>query len=126
MTSESRVIAPEDVDRELNRMMFSGNTTPFVSTFETTKLYDNAMQAHVCNELITYLNTITTRPEQAFTLDDAMKGALVGAVKFAVQAYYQQNKRNFTKEHRDKILSEMSAIMDTQLDSMKLQQVFAH
>lgn len=124
--SISKIVEPKDMQAELEKMLMSGNQIPLVSVFDTVKIYDNKSQADVAHDIISFLNNITTRQENTYDSKDAMRGALVACAKFAIQTYYENNKRQFTKEHKQKILEDISKIMDTQLSSMCLQQVLAH
>lgn len=97
-----------------------------VAVLETTKLYDNKDQVMVANELVHYLNTISRRNENRIEDTDAMRAAIVASTKFAVQTYYENNRRQFNEEHKKQILDFVSAILDTQLNVMNYAQLLSH
>lgn len=97
-----------------------------VSRFENTLLYKNQNQINVCIDIVTFLHNISNRPEQPYDKTDAARGALIAAIKFTIEDYYLKNKRQFTEEHKKKILEDISSLIDTQLNSLHLAQVLAH
>lgn len=100
---------------------------PFpVTDLITTKLYDNNSQIWVAAQLIAWMNMLVKRQENHHEDYDVMRGALVATTKFAVQTFYENNKRQFTLEHKAKIMEFISAILDTQLNQMNYAQVLAH
>lgn len=109
-----------------HKIMHSGNKTPPVAQFDTVKIYDNQHQMAVAGDIINYLFGLTNRYEDTFAETDAARGALIAGLKFTMQAYYMTGKRQFTKEDKQKIMKDIEKILDTQLNSMQLQQVFAH
>ena len=124
--SLSTIIDANNQEKELNKMLNNGNNLPPIGLFETTLIYTGKNQIRVATDILNFLYTITNRQEDTFLYEDAARGALVAAVKFSIQSYYNNNKRQFTKEHKAKILKDVENIIDTQLDSVHLQQAFAH
>lgn len=124
--SVSTIIDASNQEQELSKMLHNGNNLPPVGTFETTLIYTGKNQVRVATDILNFLYVLTSRDEDVFLHEDAARGALVAAVKFSIQSYYNNNKRQFTKEHKAKILKDVENIIDTQLDSVHLQQAFAH
>lgn len=108
-------------------IMMNPEDAPYpVSIIETTKLYDNKEQIAVAADIISFLNDISRRTENRIEDVDATRGALVAVTKFAVQTYYENNKRQFTEEHKKEIMNFVASILDTQLNQMNYAQVLAH
>ena len=126
MSSLSSIIFSESEKEEaLNKLISNGNNPIKTSYFDNVNLYKNKYQATVAIDIINFLNNLVTRDTEPFENKDCCQGALVAATKFAVQTYYQNNKRNFTKEHKKEILDFVSKIIDAQIKSTSLQQAFA-
>ena len=120
------LITPENKDELLRKSLYTGNKTPPVGAFETALIYTGKNQIRVATDILNFLYAITNRDEDTFLSEDAARGALIAAVKFSIQSYYSNNKRQFTKEHKEKILKDVTEVIDTQLNSIHIQQVLAH
>ena len=126
MSSLSSVIDKADAQKELSKMLHTGNNTPPVGLFNTVQVYKNNNQIRVATDILNFLHAVSTRDEDIILEEDAARGALIAGVKFTIQDYYRANKRQFTKEHKQKILKDIEAVIDTQLSSIHIQQVLAH
>lgn len=113
-------------EAEYYNFFHTNNRPPAVAMFDTVKIYDNNNQMRVASDVLTFLYAVANRDQDPILEQDGARGALVAALKFTIGDMYKRNKRQFTKEDKEKILQDMSKIIDTQLDSMHLQQVLAH